>query len=168
MIPDCFYRIDGLNLFTGGKAAGFYIMLSTSAAITLRQIPVSTDEYQRVMVDARERVTRANLMSKKMLSRCGFQLHDQSACPALFVTDPAFGGSIAAEPEDLRRLEALDPESALGPMIALTPHNVDSPAQAMVLLILFTAWAEWAYDKMSYLESKQIRMPGIPPRSLPY
>lgn len=162
-MTEFFYRFEGLNLMPGSKTAGFVALISTDALQKLRTVTVSDPEYQGLVMQARERLARAGLLPKKVLARCGIALVDRTACPLLFTTDPMVGGSIGANPDELEQVQASDVLERLGDAIWYTPHNVDSPAQALALMVLFETWAEWARGKLLAVEQARASHPKWEP-----
>lgn len=138
------YRVEGFDLVPGNKTAGFTLIVSTKALQVLQKVTVTTEQYQDLMMQMRERVVRSKLFPKNMVSGCGVQLFKGSACPAYFTTDPVLGGSVGADPDHLLRLQETDALEQFGETMSFTPHNTDSPAQAMALLIMIQTWDEWA------------------------
>jgi hypothetical protein len=61
------HRIQGLHLTGGNKTAGFLLALDTEALRQLRQLPVTLEENQTLLIRMRERVLRAKLMKKSLL-----------------------------------------------------------------------------------------------------
>lgn len=59
-----------------------------------------------------------------------------------------FGGSIGAFPQEMERLGYYENEGE-DYDIRYVPHNVDTPNQAMALLIMVETWAEWACGILS-------------------
>lgn len=143
-----FYRIEGFGLVPGNKTAGFVVQVSTAAVKRLLSMLVKADEHRALVDEVKERVLRARLVTKAEIEMLGIELAYGSACPLFFSTDPATGGSIGARPEDLQRATKGSAEAYLGPSVEYTPHNVDSPAQAMVLMIAIQTWAEWAHARL--------------------
>jgi hypothetical protein len=159
MAPDFFTRVDGLSLVPGNKTAGFVGVVSTEALRILREIPVGNDEVVALLTRMRERLLNAKLIPKRALNGSGVSLLAGSACPRFFVTDPTFGGSIGADPDDLDRLDKPEAFDYIGPTTDYTPHNVDTPAQALALLVMFETWAEWAHGKL-YVHAQSTATPG--------
>jgi hypothetical protein len=160
---DFFYRIDGFDLVPGNKTAGFVFLVDTMAMKRLRGVEMARKEWEDLMQRMHERVARSGLVSKKQVKQCGVAFAGLSCCPLMFTTDPTLGGSIGANPEELARLEEAGGEEYIGPSVDFTPHNVDSPAQAMVLLILVQTWCEWAFDKLQLLAFEEERNPKLEP-----
>jgi hypothetical protein len=150
-VPDFFYRIEGLSLVPGNKTAGFVAVVSTEVLKRLREKPISPEKHALLLERMRERILNAKLLPKKYLGRCGVVLEADTFCPRCFITDPAFGGSIGANPDDLSRLTRPDGLEWIGPTLDFTPHNVDVPSQALALLVMFETWAEMARNVL-YLE----------------
>lgn len=76
-----------------------------------------------------------------------------TACPRAFIADPLFGGSLGADPEAFGRLQRPDRLDWIGPEVEYTPHNCDTPDQAIILVVLVQAWAEYARAKLRHLEA---------------
>lgn len=148
-INNFFYRIDGLNLIPGNKSAGFVVHIATDAMLKLRKVQVTTEMHQALIMDMRERVARADILSSKLASGVGANLFDGSACPSYFTTHPMFGGSVGADPNDISHLSKVDAPDWLGKVMTFTPHNVDSPKQALALMIIVETWGEWAHALLS-------------------
>ncbi len=141
-----FTRIDGLDLTPGNKSAGFVFAVSAAALRQLAGAVVPAEAWARLNASAIERVVRSGLISAEMASGCGLAQYQGSAVPRSFWVDPGFAGSLGPDPEWLSFvLKAEDIEGALlEHEVEFTPHNVDTPQQALVLLILVQAWSEWA------------------------
>jgi len=160
---DFFYRFDGLGLVPGNKAAGFVAYLDTSVLQRLRAIPMTGEEYQTLTVEMHARVQRSGLVKKSQVSCCGFALVPDTACPLMFTTDPVFGASVGADPNELLHLSEVNPLAWLGPTVAYTPHNADTPAQALVLMVLVATWGEWAFNRLALLALEKDRESQVPP-----
>jgi hypothetical protein len=145
---DFFYRIDALSFTPGWKTAGFVADMSTKALRYLRTLPIDTESFQAINMTARERLIEAKILPKKMVAECWFIPYENSWAPMMFTTDRVFGGSIGAQAEDLERLDREDVLDHAGPVISFTPHNCDTAAQSLALLILFQTWAEAAQAKL--------------------
>jgi hypothetical protein len=144
-----FYRFDGLSLVSGNKTAGFCVQVSTAAMKVLAKVAIDPEEHERLVVQMRERLDRAQLMPKTLRHSAGVSMLENTACPRFFTTDSMFGGSLGANPEELGWLLSKDNvEDWVGPSFSFTPHNVDSAKQAMTLVLLVETWGEWAYDKL--------------------
>jgi hypothetical protein len=143
-VPEFFSRIEGLSLTPGNKSAGFNAVVSTDVLKRLREMQISEEQHTHLLMRMRERILNAKLLPKKQLGRCGVVLDNGSWCPRCFITDPAFGGSIGADPSELERLRAQDAMEWIGSTMTYTPHNVDVPSAALALLVMFETWAEMA------------------------
>ncbi|KWU19034.1 hypothetical protein [Burkholderia cenocepacia] len=152
---DFFYRLEGLSLIPGNKSSGFSVAVSTEALKALSKMTVSDKDYQRLLSRMSERLERANLLPDILRQESGVALLDDTACPRFFTTDPTLGGSLGANPEELGWLRTKEnAEKWLGSSVSFTPHNVDTPAQALSLVILVETWGEWAYDKLQDADSE--------------
>ncbi|WP_434716283.1 hypothetical protein [Paraburkholderia sp. A3RO-2L] len=154
-----FTRIDYLNLVPGNKTAGFVLAVSTRALKTLAAISVSEAEVQELNKRAQERVSRAGLLPVALVEDCGLELR-LGGVPSHFWVSQMFGGSIGARPEELSWLGAAQKADWLGEELEYTPHNVDTPAQALVLVILIQTWAEWAQGKLRAQQSLRQKEEG--------
>lgn len=143
-----FTRIDFMTLKPGNKSAGFFLAVSVPALQALSTLAIPEDEHLRLLAEAQVRVKRSGLLAEELVEDCGFELYQGTAVPRYFCANPMFGGSLGAQPEELGYLT--DPARAgfLGPELGYTPHNVDTPASALVLMILVQTWAEWAWGKL--------------------
>ncbi len=143
-----FYRFEGLDLIPGNKTAGFVLQLEPRAFAALCAVSVTPGAQELVNERARERLCRAGLQGKRSARNSAIVFLGESACPRYFMTDPMFGASIGCDPESFSR--ASQPESLewLGPYVEYTPHNTDTPKQALTLLVLAQTWAEWAQWKL--------------------
>lgn len=139
-----FHRIEGLTLRDGNKTAGFVLSISTAAMIELCKRSATPAQQAAVMVDARERLARSQLLAKPLLSKSGIAFHGSTLVPRVFLCDPAFGGSIGADPEVFPRLQLADALDWLGDEIHYTPHNCDTAQMALALVILVETWVEHA------------------------
>lgn len=145
-----FHRLEGLTLLAGNKTSGFSLILDAAAAQEMANQPVKPSWLTSLQETIEKRVARSGLVNKEDPVRYGVELFQDSLCPAYFYTDKAFGGSVGADPTDQGRL--LEGESGLsyiGPFFDYTPHNVDMPSQAMLLMLMIETWAEWAYNCMT-------------------
>ncbi|MBU9200108.1 hypothetical protein KTD31_01655 [Burkholderia multivorans] len=147
-----FTRIDYLNLVPGNKTAGFVLAVSTQALKALAAISVTDEEVHELNRRARERVSRAGLLPATLVEDCGFELR-LGGVPSHFWVSQMFGGSIGARPEELSWLSVPEKAEWLGEELEYSPHNVDTPAQALVLVILSQTWAEWAQGKLRAQQS---------------
>lgn len=143
-VPEFLHRIEGLSLTPGNKTAGFDALISTEVLKRLRELPVDSKVQAELLATMRERVLTADLLPRELADRCGVVLVEGTLCPRFFVTDPTLGGSVGADPNELERLERDDAVEWIGPTMAYTPHNVDTPAQALALLVMVETWAEFA------------------------
>jgi len=159
-LREFFYRFEGFDLIRGPKAAGFVLVVATEALARLHAVEVAVEEYQQLQMRALERISRIEKMKKTLLSRAQLVLFPGTAMPMRFVTDPVFGASIGAEPETLGRLaeEGVQAVEHVGSVVEYTPHNCDTPVQALMLFILAQTWAEWAHDKLLLQHSKSGRL----------
>lgn len=139
-----FYQILGLDLVPGNKSAGFVLSVDTVALQQLARIQVSKDDQARVVARARERAARAQLGNKGLRETMGLWFLDDTPVPRVFATHSSFGGSIGADPETFSRLKAADFLERIGEDVHYTPHNVDSPVDAMLQMMLVQTWGEWA------------------------
>lgn len=139
----CFYRFDGLSLIPGNKTAGFTAQIRLDALRTFL-VPADDDDRERLMQDIEQRLMHAGLIPVNSLRYLRVMFHEGTAVPRAFVVDPMFGGSLGADPNELSKaLTTADP-SELWPLIEYTPHNLDQPQQALALVVMVTAWADWA------------------------
>ncbi len=155
-----FYRFVGMNLTPGNKSAGFVLEVATQALLDLSRLPVTQEEQFKVLERARERIVNAGLMGKRAVKNVCLRFHELTGCPRFFFTDDMFGGSIGADPETFGRFERKDVLDYLGPSVDYTPHNVDTPKQALVLMLLAQTWAEWAH---SVLRARADELTGVAP-----
>lgn len=151
--PAFFYRIDGLGLTPGNKRAGFVLAVETGALQKLVRSKIGRAWQQKIIQHAQERLLACGLVSKTMSRQCGITFWEDSACPRYFSGIPCFGGSIGADPEELSQLASPehDPRSSLEWLpqeICYTPHNMDTPKEAFVIMMLAQAWAEFACDHL--------------------
>lgn len=151
------HRIQGLHLTSGNKTAGFLLALDTEALRQLRQLPVTLEENQTLLIRMRERVLRAKLMKKSLIDQCGVGFFEHSSVPLMFTTCSMFGASIGASPEELQHLAKENAVDYIGEVCRYTPHNADTADQALILLILIETWVEWALHKLDEANSPQIR-----------
>lgn len=139
----CFYRFDGLSLTPGNKTAGFTAQIRLDA-LRAFLVPVSEEDRQRLMADIEQRLTHAGLIPTESLRYLRVMFHESTAVPRAFIVDPMFGGSIGADPDGLSKALAAEDPSDRWPLIDYTPHNLDHPQQALALVVMVTAWADWA------------------------
>lgn len=144
-----FTRIDYMTLAPGNKSAGFFLAVSTKALEKLGSMTVSDEEWESLVAEARARVQHAELLPKKMVADCGFERYQGTAVPRSFWVNRMFASSLGADPDWLRYVT--DPEMAevMGDEVSYSPHNVDSPKQALALMILVQTWSEWAWAKLA-------------------
>lgn len=143
-----FYRIDGLYLVPGNKTAGFCFSVSTQALADLIQIQVPTIELERLMSGIHQRIVRVGGSAHEAGQQAEILFVEGTACPRAFVSDPMFGGSLGADPETFSRLQRPDRLDWIGPEVDYTPHNCDTPAQSIVLVVMVQSWAEYARSKL--------------------
>ena len=164
MNPDFFYRFECFDLVPGNKTAGFVMHVSTEALKRLCEATATAEERKHLLSLQAERVGNSGLVAPDEQESCGMAFYgSSSACPLMFTTDPTLGGSLGANPQELARLAEGHGEEYFGPSIEYAPHNVDSPAQAMVLMILALAWAEWAHTKLVRLAREDAKNPKLKP-----
>lgn len=149
-----FYRFSGMHLAPGNKASGFVFSLESQAFLQLAAIEFTPRQRELVLVSACQRIAHAQLVPKKALKALSIGYHAGSALPRWFVQDPMFGASLGANPEDFSRIERADALAWLGPETDYTPHNVDTPKQALALMLLAQAWTE-AVGPLLYGEGQQ-------------
>lgn len=139
-----FHRIEGLDLIEGNKTAAFDFVVSTAALQALSH----GDRYEALQIaiikDARERIVRANLLSRKAVANVGIAFRKDTLVPRILHCDMAFGGSIAADPEVFGRLSQANAVELLGDEIRYTSHNLDTSREALALVVLAHTWAEYA------------------------
>lgn len=150
-VPEFLHRIEGLCLTPGNKTAGFDALISTQVLKQLLALPVDSRLQEDLLTTMRERVLVADLLPRELAERCGVVLVTGTLCPRFFVTDPALGGSVGADPNEIERLPRDDAEEWIGPVVVYTAHNVDTAAQALALLVMVETWVEFT---RSYLLSK--------------
>jgi hypothetical protein len=151
-----FTRIDYMTLKPGNKTAGFFLAVAVSALKTLSTVTVTEEEHARLVEDARTRVRRAELIPEELANGCGFELLT-GGVPRYFWVDQMFSGSLGANPDELDKISRPDQVEWLGDELMYTPHNVDAPKQALVLMILVQTWAEWAWGKILVAEHELLR-----------
>jgi hypothetical protein len=151
-----FTRIDYMTLKPGNKTAGFFLAVAVSALKTLSTVTVTEEERARLLEDARTRVRRAELLPDTLVDGCGFELLT-GGVPRYFWVDRMFSGSLGANPDELDKVSRPDQVEWLGEEMEYTPHNVDAPKQALVLMILVQTWAEWAWGKILVAEHALLR-----------
>jgi hypothetical protein len=149
-------RIDYMTLKPGNKTAGFFLAVAVSALKTLSTVEVTEEESTRLLDDARTRVRRAELISNELVDDCGFELI-KGGVPRYFWVNRMFAGSLGANPDELDDISRPERIEGLGPELEYTPHNVDAPKQALVLMILVQTWAEWAWGKILVAEHARLR-----------
>lgn len=147
-----FTRIDYMTLKPGNKTAGFFLAVAVPALQALSTVTVSEEEQLRLFADAQTRVRNSGLLAKELVEDCGLELYQGTAVPRYFWSNRMFGGSLGAQPEELGYL--VDPArvEGLGSELTYSPHNVDTPASALVLMILVQTWSEWAWGKLLLAE----------------
>lgn len=139
-----FYRFEGLDLSPGNKTAGFVMLLAPEALLKLARTPLTRAQQDEINEDARQRLLRAGLVSKRALPSSGIVFYEQTACARYFKTDPMFGASIGCDPVNFSKAQAPDALERLGSVVEYTPHNTDTAKQAMALWVLAQTWTEWA------------------------
>jgi hypothetical protein len=152
-----FTRIDYMSLKPGNKTAGFFLAVAVSALKTLGTVQVTDEERARLLEDAKTRVRRAELLPAELVEECGLELLSGSGIPRYFWVNQMFGGSLGANPDELDKVSRPDQADWLGEEMMYTPHNVDAPKQALVLMILVQTWAEWAWGKILVAEHALLR-----------
>lgn len=148
-----FYRFNHMSLIPGSKQAGFTVEFSTSVLKELSATPRDPGVLQSLTVEMRGRLLRAALLPKAATLQSCIQFREGSFCPLGFATDPVFGASVSADPEEMRLLPRPDALEYIGSTMTFTPHNVDSPRQALALVVMVETWAEWAYALLQRAES---------------
>ncbi len=142
-----FYRFEGLSLVPGNKTAGFDFVLASPALLTASRLEMSPEARSRLHASVLERLRHARLASRTDTRHLGILFHGSSWAPRAFSEDAVFGGSLGADPETFGWLERENGLAWLGEEVRYTPHNVDTPRQALRLMLLVQAWAEafqWA------------------------
>lgn len=147
MTTEFFSRIEGLDLTPGSKQAGFVLVLSGEAAVRLRSIKPSERSVSELHAMVANRLANAGVVSKTVQQSCRVVLAEGSAFPLVIMTS-SIGGSLGLGGEEVRRLAEPDAHEWVGPVVELTPHNVDTPKDALALLVMAQTWAEWAYSTM--------------------
>jgi len=152
---DFFTRIDCMDLTPGNKSAGFFLVVSVPALQLLSAVTISAEEGQRLVAAARLRVRNSGLLPEKSVEDCGLELLNNTAVPKYFWVSQMFAASIGAEPTELADIADPARAAALGAELGYTPHNVDAPHQALVLMILVQTWSEWARDRIMLAQLTQ-------------
>jgi hypothetical protein len=142
-VPEFFHRFDGLGLVPGNKTAGFDVMVSTEILQRLQNLAISPAAHEHLLQEMRGRLSNAKLLSAAELDRFLVAFVPGTWCPRYFATGRE-GASVGADPSELERLPARDALEWIGPTLAYTPHNVDSPVQALALVVMVETWAEQA------------------------
>lgn len=148
-----FYRIDGFDLVPGNKTAGFCFSVLTQALCDLIQIQVPAVEIERLMSGIHRRIERVGGSVREAGQQAQIMFVEGTACPRAFIADPLFGGSLGADPEAFGRLQRPDRLDWIGPEVEYKPHNCDTQDQAIILVVLVQAWAEYARAKLRHLEA---------------
>lgn len=144
-----FNRIDYMTLTPGNKSAGFFLAVSAKALEQLGSMTVSEGEGESLVAEARTRVQHAELLPKKMVADCGFERYQGTAVPRSFWVNRMFASSLGADPDWLRYVTDPEMSEVMGDEVSYSPHNVDSPTQALALMILVQTWSEWAGAKLA-------------------
>lgn len=142
-----FCRIDGFDMKPGSKRAGFTVVLDGESAIRLRNIKISEKDAANLNEMVAGRLAHAEVVNEATQKSCRVILAESSAFPKVIMTS-AIGGSIGLDGEVVRRLVLDDANQWVGPVVEMTPHNVDSPKEALALMVMVQTWAEWAYTQM--------------------
>lgn len=145
------YRIIGLDLLPGNKSAGFVLSVDALALQQLSHLSVTAQEQLAVIDSAQTRASRAGLGNRILRSGMGIAFHKLTPVPRVF---SALSGSIGADPELWGRMQAPDFVQCLPQGVEYTPHNTDSPAEAMLLMLLAQTWGEWATDLLLFNQDK--------------
>jgi len=145
------YRFDGLSLLDGNKTAGFVAAFQTPMVGRLLSLKPSCNRLDQLDKLVHSRVARSGLLSKRLLSEVQVHLFEESAFPRSLGMD-GFAGSLSANVEQLHALKAPTGHS-VEPEVWLTPHNVDRTSEALALMVMVVAWAEWASAEL-YLAAK--------------
>lgn len=154
--PEFFFRIEHLSLTPGPKQAGFVLTLCGETAVRLRAIYPTEKAIGRLNEMVASRLAHADVLGPATLSSCRVILAEGSAMPLVLSTG-SFGGSIGAGGEELQRLTQPDAAERVGPVFELTPHNVDSPKEALALLVMAQTWGEWAYSELLVADYVSLR-----------
>jgi hypothetical protein len=142
-VPEFFHRFDGLGLVPGNKTSGFDLVVSTDVLQRLHRLSMSESAQVALHAAVVERLRNAGFLEEFEEARCGIGFVPGTWCPRFFATGPE-AASIGAIPSELVRLPARDALEWIGPTLSYSPHNVDSPWQALALVVMVEAWAEHA------------------------
>lgn len=146
-LRDFFYRIEDFNLLPKQKAAGFVLVVATEALARLHDVFVAEEEYLALQNQVQKRISRIPNMPPSYQKSARIAFHLGTAMPRAFVADDVFGGSIGADPQALEKVASYGADAVqhVGSTVEYTPHNCDSPLEAMMLHVVVQTWAEWAH-----------------------
>lgn len=119
-------------------------VVSTKALAHLITVKPGPEAFKQFYALLHRRLEQAKLMPKVLRSKSDIFFFEDTACPRFFCTDPMFGASIGADPEIFSRLLRPNYLEWLGDTANYTPHNCDTPAQALTLMLMMQTWGEWA------------------------
>ena len=139
------HRIEGFDLIPGNKRAGFLLVVDTSTLRRLSAVAASDSEIEALVYKARARAERGRIGTKIMRSAMGVHCYNGTCVPRVF---NVLSGSVSADPEVFAHLSSPIAHARLDVEVEYTPHNVDAPAEALLLMILVQTWAEWAANAL--------------------
>lgn len=142
-----FCRIDGFDMKPGSKQSGFTVVLDGESAVRLRNIKITEKDASSLNEMVASRLAHAEVVNEAIQKSCRVILAESSAFPKIIMTS-GIGGSIGLDGEEVRRLGLDDANQWVGPVVEMTPHNVDSPKEALALMVMVQTWAEWAHTQM--------------------
>lgn len=155
------YRIHDFDLLPGNKAAGFMLSVDAKALRELSHLSVTRPEQLAVMKRARERAQNAGLGNDTFREAMGIQFYAATPVPRFF---SALSGSIGADPEAFPKLQKPGFVQSMAHGIEYTPHNVDAPMEALLLMLLVQTWGEWATDLLLFNTDKLEKLvPALEP-----
>jgi hypothetical protein len=150
MIPRVLYSIDGLDLVSGNKTAGFSVSLLADSARELAQRPIEASDADKCNRAIRETLARADLLPEAFIGSAGVAFYKNSMLPLAFIQDP-IGGSLGFDRSELQDvLDRLGEKEGFGlPVLQYYAHNVDAAKQALALVVVVQVWSEWARAKLA-------------------
>lgn len=150
MTPQVLYAIEGFDLVSGNKTAGFSMQLMPDSVRQLAERPIDAREAAQCNDAVRETLARADLLPHAFTQGAKIAFYQGTMLPLAFIQDP-IGGSLGLDHGDLheileRRGEA---QGYSLPYLEYSAHNVDSAKQALALSVILQVWAEWARAKLA-------------------
>lgn len=143
-----YFSFEGVTLTPGNKSAGFNAGLPAETVRALHALPLNPERAAQFQQRLQEVLARAGVAAG-LVKHSGVAFYQDTVLPLVFVQDGMVGGSLGLTHREVEDILDPDLEPQYRPAeLWYTPHNVDAPAQAIILMLVVSTWAEWATDEL--------------------